>query len=372
MLLATEQQLFNEAIRRHSEEKVSHYNKEQLMIMNSLFTKEYYQIRIILVLLMCFVSSVCFSQKAHKQQQKGRIDSLKTEADVKAFMDGNDDYFKSLEIIRIQEFTSIYSEVDYCQSMADSLGIEKSHYKTDFDDNGMTDLMVFARDRHFFQIFTFFSYPKDSIRINYFSRKYYSECEFPVVKKDGTIELTHLNDAHFSYDGFNWNFKGQKFTTSELIYNYGNFIERNLKPSSFNITKIEYTRSGCHGTCPMFSYTLIKDGNSKCHDMGYFFEESIIGGYYKTQIKNEQWEELTSMLNYLDFQNLSEKYSLESSHGIYADLTIFYNNGQQKKIADRGINGTFGLRQFHNLLLALRDNQDWNKLSKSDYDRVKH
>ena len=76
------------------------------------------------------------------QKYISKIDSLSAEADVEKIIHSFNKDYQKFELKPISEVGSDYSASGISKRFADSLGIDKSFYKTDFDNNGFTDLLV--------------------------------------------------------------------------------------------------------------------------------------------------------------------------------------------------------------------------------------
>jgi len=327
------------------------------LVLNKLLTLLLFSVFIVLI------NSCVFTKAGPRTQHDNRIDGLKTQTDVQGFIDGYSD-LRDFQVQKLQDIYSNYFPGDFCKDKADSLKIKKSFYKADFDKNGRTDLLAIGKWSRYFTIYTFLSFPNDSVQIKEFTRIFPSDCEFPSVKKNGDIELFHLVDSFYDIYGEYFFVEDvvPPITKKDLTFKFGFFVEKNLNPTDHKITKIEYSRGGCFGTCPSFSFELIKDGKSVFDAEMYNFEdEKKMEGVYKTQLKEAHWQELTGLLNYIDFPTLSSLYSMGHSGAPGSTLKIVYDNGKIKKISDRGLSGTFGLMQFNNLMLELRENQNWIK-----------
>jgi hypothetical protein len=282
-------------------------------------------------------------------QKKAQIDSLL------AAIDGKYSYFKvnqSLKFVKDK-----YSETD-CQKIADSLGVNP-WYKADFDNNGLTDILVIG-EAYDFAILCIMDMGNNQYKINPLTIRTFQECTFPIMKREGNIPIidyyfmTNLKDGEWD--------KPRKLEKIKLIYKFGDFVELNEKPSKHSIQKIEYSTFGCLGSCPAFRLFINVNNFSKWEAK---FNNSINGeeyrGLYTTKINKKDLSMITDLLNYMDFTRMDSSYSVSWSDAQFADITIIYDNGKVKKIRDYGKIGTYGLNRLHTLLFKLRENQDWVK-----------
>uniref|UniRef100_UPI0025C73B24 DUF6438 domain-containing protein n=1 Tax=Chryseobacterium sp. TaxID=1871047 RepID=UPI0025C73B24 len=153
-----------------------------------------------------------------------------------------------------------------------------------------------------------------------------------------------------------------------LEYQFGDFVEYNSNPHNYiPIKKIEFSTSMCFGVCPVFQ--LIIDKNQKALFTAERFnfdqnEENLsenIEGKFHTKIKNEDYQELIKILEYIDFPNLQDEYSVDWTDDQTLILKITYGNGKVKTIQDYGASGTYGLKKIYKILFNMRKNQDWIK-----------
>ena len=162
---------------------------------------------------------------------------------------------------------------------------------------------------------------------------------------------------------YNWMTKEkQTLQQKDLIFKFGDFIEFNKSPKTYKIEKIEYTTGMCFGTCPAFSIEINKDrkGTFKAEYYNTKTKNSKeVNGTFKTDINEKSYSEIIGLLNYIDFPNLKDDYSVSWTDDQTCNLTITYNNGQKKKIKDYGLIGTYGLDRLYQLFFELRFNQNW-------------
>jgi len=123
----------------------------------------------------------------------------------------------------------------------------------------------------------------------------------------------------------------------------------------------------CFGTCPKFYISILKDKSSvfKAEKFNLESEEAKeIKGIFNTTLSDNSFSEIISLLDYIDFPSLNDKYAVGWTDDQTCILTITYNNGQVKTISDYGLIGTFGLDRLYELMFNLRFNQNW-KLDKT-------
>jgi len=92
--------------------------------------------------------------------------------------------------------------------------------------------------------------------------------------------------------------------------------------------------------------------------------------YFEGVIKKEDFESITSTLNYIDFTNLNSQYSVMYTDAPSATLKITYDNGKVKHIEDYGKKGTYGLIALYEMFNNLRFNQDWKPTKEPEGIRI--
>ncbi|MEY8760998.1 DUF6438 domain-containing protein [Chryseobacterium tongliaoense] len=328
-----------------------------------------------------FICQFYFSQS----KALSKIDNLETESEVQNFIrscsKSKDDWLSEFTLKTIKSFDdNNLSQI--IKKAADSLGIDKSFYKGDFDHNGKTDLL-FIGDDNSCQSST---KNKDgsnscdtSVKVIFDMGNTYliknlkpNHHDFvipEILKIDDKdyISVTFENDLIFETEEK----PVQNTTTKILTYQFDDFIEYNPEPKKYSVEKIVFGTTGCFGTCPVFTLELNKDGSSEFFAKMFNFTKSLEKtsrkaikkgeGKFSREIKSEDFEKIENVLNYIDFPNLENDYVVSWTDNQSSSLIITYNNGQIKKIEDYDLVGTYGLKTLYKMLFDLRFNQDWKK-----------
>ena len=313
------------------------------------------------------VISLLFSCHAGIGGMRGRhsnkvntIDTIATAAAAQHFVETHTKRFKNFKVRRFQDFESKENYAVLIRSIADSLKIEKSFYKADFDHNGLTDMLVTGEDYRCL-ILVLLSFPDDSVFINPLTRRFFQDCIFPVVKSDGNIDLYYAKDPY----GFA-KISKPEMAMKTLTYKFGDFIEKNANPPHHKINRIEYQTEGCYGACPIFTLTLTGTGDSKFVARAFNFDEHSNDGKgegeYATTLNSKHWNELVEILNYIDFPQLSDRYNVNWTDDQTSTLVVDYDDGKTKVIRDYGLLGTYGLQLLYHKLFEIRKNQNWIKI----------
>lgn len=303
----------------------------------------------ILILILFIFSQFTFAQN------NTNIDNINSEESVEnlinLLIEGNDKF----TLKSIDEFESEYGMNEYCKRIADSLNITKPFYKADFDNNGLTDILAIG-DYYDFSILIAMNYGQNSIELNRLTRKSFQECTFPKIINDTIIRYYYMSSPRWTEN------KKPTLQQKDLVFKFGDFIEFNPNPKTYNIEKIEYQTTMCFGTCPKFYIAINKDRTGIFKAERYNREtrdSKIIKGKFKTTLDKNSYSDIINLLNYIDFPNLKDNYSVNWTDDQTSTLTITYDNGQTKKIEDYGLIGTYGLDRLYQMLFELRFNQNW-------------
>ena len=296
------------------------------------------------------------SQTVSGQHIRSKIDSLNSNAAVEKLIRSFDKDYQRFSLKPITEFNGRFGTNDLCKNIADSLKITQSFYKADFDKNGYTDLLAIG-EYYDFHLFVVMNYGHDSLQLNNLTRRTFQYCTFPKILNDTIIRYYYMSPS-------DWRRKDTTTSLeySDLIFKYGDFIEYNPQPAKLAIEKIEYQTTICFGTCPQFDISIENDRSAVFKALAYNWESSSskeIKGTFKTILKSDAFDEITGLLNYVDFPGLKDDYAVNWTDDQTCTLTITYDGGKVKKISDYGLIGTFGLDRLYQLLFALRFNQHW-------------
>ena len=244
-----------------------------------------------------------------------------------------------------------------CQKISDSLKIEP-WTKSDFDNNGLTDILVVG-EYYDHAIFCILDKGNGKYEIKRITRRSFQDCSFPlVIENKNYTEINYFfRDEEDSYDD---RIQKRKLIMKTLIFKNDDFIEKNKNIINHKITQIEYSTSGCFGTCPSFIIT-INQNRDITFDAKYYNEINgkEIKGKFKSKVDENKYKEIIDLINYLDFVKLKNNYSVNWTDDQTCTLKINYDNGKVKTIKDYGLIGTFGLNRTYKLLSELRLVQNW-------------
>lgn len=285
-------------------------------------------------------------------QKSNLIDSIQTAKQITDLISKIDNRYKGFKVNETLKFENRYSDKNY-KKIADSLNVQP-WTKTDFDNNGLTDIMVIGNwnDHSIICILD-----KDGkYEIKPITRRSFQNFTFPIVESG---KIKYFFESESERENF---YEPRKLKQITLVYKYGDFIEENQKPADHKIEKIEYSTSRCYGTCPIYNLTINSDKTAKWHaEMYNKIKGKEVSGNFYSKITKDKYNDIVNLLNYIDFETLKDNYAVNWTDDQNAAIKIIYDNGKVKSISDYGLIGTFGLNRVYQLLFELRENQKWTK-----------
>jgi Domain of unknown function (DUF6438) len=276
------------------------------------------------------------------------IDSIQGAKQIAALISKIDHGYKEFKINDKLKFTD-----KECQNRSDSLKVQP-WTKADFDDNGLTDILVIGNwyDHSVICILD----KGDKYEIKPITRRNFQECTFPVVENNKIKYFFESEPERGNWD------ESRKLRQIILTYKFGDFIEENQTPANHKIEKIEYSTTACFGTCPVFNITINSDKTAEWKaEMYNKINDKEVSGNFKSIIKKDKYNDIVNLLNYMDFETLQDNYAVNWTDDQSSTLKITYNNGKVKSIQDYGLIGTYGLDKVYQLFFELRENQKWTK-----------
>lgn len=333
-------------------------------------------------------SSLNRNKPANYVMKPSKVDELNTNDAVEEFIRTTDTNFR-------QFYLRPFKDLDmYGDGESDSKGdsifntlvntykVNKNFYKTDFDKNGYTDLLVMGRWEYlvpgspnqkryienFYVIMNFGHKPAKVLNIGRGSI-------LPILKKINGNNFLDLHRQVRDYDYSGSSVKVAHDSVTVLQWATIGFAEYNPTPKDYNIETIQFFRGPCFGHCPMYEFAIHKDGSALFYaDQNNFTDEyntcrsDVV---YSSHIRVKDLSNLIYFLNYLDFPTLEHSFSIGGSDMSKALLIITYDNGKVKKISDYGLSGTYGLRTLYAFMQELRFNQKWRGIENPNKIRIK-
>ncbi|WP_330442228.1 DUF6438 domain-containing protein [Flavobacterium sp. C4GT6] len=309
-----------------------------------------------------------------KTRKSGKTPSLKNETEIENYLTEIDSFYRNFKLTAIKDMN--LTEDTIIKTFAHNLGINKSFYKYDIDKNGHDDIITTGCFYWPEQKYCSFN----SIALMNTGNEYvikpllksHNSSLVPVIIPGNNTFLKIYNPP-IAIRGYTL----QKGYSTTLTYKFDNFIEYNPNPIQKNIQRIEFGTTPCYGTCPVFQ--IIIDKNRKAYYIAKYYNftqklpEDLAKeeGFFTTNLKNEDFNSIEKIINYLDFNNLKPGYSVYHTDAPSCLLKITYNDGKSKIINDYGLSGTYGLKILYALLTDLRNNQEWIKTDEIEGIRIK-
>ncbi|MBI4931483.1 MAG: hypothetical protein HY841_12010 [Bacteroidetes bacterium] len=288
----------------------------------------------IFTFLLLLISLTIISCSANK------IDSLTTDKDVFAFVQQFFPDFKG--------FDEYYNETI---KISDSLKV-RNWTKTDIDNNGETDLLVF-RGNDLPNILTLLSFNGTYKKI---SAKYHCKYQFiyPIVKTIDNKKLLLLySQEQTGYDPNTKHFTYTKLACETLTIKNNLFLNYIQSPRHYDIEKIEIKNDGiCEGNCPRINISInLKTFENICSKQMYWDStpKNFTGQLTQNEIKN-----ILSLLDYSNFSDFNSKYEIGCTDQTTTTLIITYDNGKIKNIEDYGSSGNFTLAEIYDIVYNIK------------------
>ena len=298
--------------------------------------------KIFSLLIFFFHLSLFYSQD---KKVFNKIDSLNSAKDVQEFLNN--------EKNKINYYLDVEDKIDYdryCALIADSLNLKQNWEKADFDNNGLTDLLVTGKISEGSKTIYILDKGDHFESKNLSIGELYEQCSFSLVR-DHKIEYHSVKI--FNRYGF------IRRLTENLVYKFGEFIEENKAPVKHNILEIQFENSGSHWNKFVLKMEIVSNRDVTWISRNDGF---LTSGVYTAKISQDKFKEIVDLLNYIDFENLADEYEVGYSDAATTYLKFTYDNLKVKKIRDSGGMGTRGLRKLYDILNDLKGNQQWTKL----------
>lgn len=322
---------------------------------------------IVFVLLILLIGS-CKNEKAFisAKHVPSKIDSLITENEIQDYiraLDTNLRHFYLADYSRIITYNTPNND-SITRIYAKQLGVNKSIYKTDFNNDGLTDLLLIGgwdngepKKNQFYQF-------NSQVLINrgkgkpdtYSIARDYNFAFVPQIVQTDSLPILVLHHAQ----NFDTVYPPRHDTLQvKLINKLGLFVEYNKNPITHHeIEKIEFN-------APLVevspSFQMILNKNRESWFIAVHNNLDINEGTFKTEINDSDFKELSDLLNYMDFRNLREDYGIYNTGPPNMALRITYDKGKIKYIYINSGAQTYGLNAIYRKMLELRFSQEWKR-----------
>ena len=297
-----------------------------------------------------------------KQIKKSTIDSITDLNSLKAFVKTVDSTLKDFTCVSPHVYKNEELASSPVKQKLDSMIPKTDYIKADLDGNGLMDLVITGETQFSFHVLALMSLGEEQYKIIPLSSpRIYNQ--FPIYTKLVTKNDSPIIELYKKRTTF----KDQKIDKSSLVYKDGTFVEYQDKFANYQITKIEFGTTGCFGTCPVFDLTLVPEGKSLFEAKYYNFSQNLgerkeEEGDFEAVIKPSDFNAIVQMMNEMNIKDLESSYTVSWTDDQTAKLKISFADGSMKYIQDYGMQGTRGLKILFQKLLALRFNQDWERI----------
>lgn len=331
------------------------------------------KMKIVKLFLIVLVFASCKKQTEFIKTQtiQSEVDNLKTKLEIEKFIQKIDTNYKKYELKNLQDFNRSHDGDSINKILANKLNVKTFYTKADFDNNGYTDLLAIG-DNH-----TCYGEGEKSCSFSPIVVMNFGQNKTKIFNIDlewgkSIVPKVEYIDSQpflvvYKKKLVDWQKKSYSELRTVLTFKFGNFIEYNENPKKNKITKIEFSTSGCFGTCPVYKLTLNRDSLSVFNARYYNFTENeniTYGkeeGTFSTKISKTEFDKLEEYLNYCDFENLNKEYYVMHTDDETGNLKITFNNGKVKTISDYGMVGTYSLKNLYEKLAKLRFSEKWKK-----------
>jgi hypothetical protein len=281
---------------------------------------------ITLFVLLLLTTSYCFANE---------IDKLQTHREVTTFL-------------RAKLGKGWKEEVFFEPAAADTAAYGKNKFfKLDLDANGSTDLVV--NGKYLFAVTDDGSgkYTSHFIDRGVFTSSKYALLTILQKNSSPLFVVKHSSVFHHPVEG----------TTKPdtLTFKFGDFVEYLPSPTKLQVRQINFSTSGCFGTCPIFELIIQADRTAKYHAIDYNKRK----GRFTAVIDTAAYARLLATLQYIRLPTLKDSYRVNWTDDQTVELEVKLSDGQVKKIHDYGAIGTFGLATLYAQLYKLRETQNW-------------
>nr|WP_299340194.1 DUF6438 domain-containing protein [Allomuricauda sp.] len=244
----------------------------------------------------------------------------------------------------------------YCDGIFNDWNV-KNWEKVDLNHDGRTDL-VFTAHFYGYKSYVLLDTGSDTYSLLPLPKKSSSRnCDFTqVIKIDGKNYLKHHGQIQIR-DNENKNQIRYKTISviDTLTVKYGGIFELDDNQTSYTIEQVSIETVPCFGTCPVFTLTIDKTGNTQFIGKEHVSKK----GKFTTKIPQQTVDALWAMIAYAKLKELKNEYENPWADGRTVTIRVDFSDGSTKKIRDHGLQGTFGLRSIYDKLMELVTKTDW-------------
>jgi hypothetical protein len=307
--------------------------------------------RILLPVVVLIFSSPAFSQK---------IDSLRTDAEVEAFLNSLPEDYRNVHITPAGEGAEKNDLAPIKEFEA------KAYEKADFDHNGYTDLLFNGYMYNSPRSFVVMSYGKDSFQVKNLSMSHYPDlfaAKMLILDRQPCIQAVLWEPRWDSIRQITY----YNRKTDTLVCVFNEFMEK-ATPGKYAVHQINYC---AWGGVPVFAgleITIVGDsvflhtGASPGRQLSRI--DSI--GFFAARMDTAQMGRINGILNYINFPRLDRYYAVSWTDDIEGGLIIYYDDDKKKEVHDYGMIGTYGLAALQRAFFELARTQQWERRAPDD------
>ena len=322
--------------------------------------------RILTIIIIICLAFSCSEKKNTRTEirKKTEIDSISGLNEIREFVKKIDSSSnKFLCIMPTKYNTELYAN-SMIRKRLDSMFSDFSFIKEDFDNNGLTDLIVTGESyNNDFRVIGIMSLGKGEYSIIPLTLSDFKDSPvYPKLVYKNKMPVIELYSFSRPFEN-----SDNGISKATLVYKYGIFIDYNDPSEDYQISKIEYKAEGCFGACPVFELILNENTESVFKAKYYNFNRDLKieygkeEGCFEVMIDKEKYNEICQIINYLQIKNLSHSYFSGGTDQPSCTLSVYFTDGTIKTIEDYGKTGTNGLRYLYRKLSDLRFNQEWKE-----------
>ncbi len=360
------------------------------------------RITIFIIILVVIFSCNEKNEKRVGIIHKTKIDSITDVKELGNFAQKADLSLSNFSYISPQLYKKDFYSASKLKQKLDRMFPKSNFIKADFDNNGYTDIILTGEDGFYYSVIALMSYGNNKYSTIALTLPDFPT-DFPVYPK-----LVYINETpaiKLYTRGSSCLEQENQIIKETLIYKHNTFLEYNEKPQDLDVSKIEFRRTGCYGSCPVFNLTLRADSISNFRAKAYNFnpyrkkilekilkvtngikdskermkikdnlihnevmkdKDSLlfneIKGNFEMKFKKKDFEEICQIIDYLNFDTLDEKCNVTTACGEASFLKIYFKDGTSKTISIFERIHIRGLSLLYHKLSDLRFNQKWKRI----------
>jgi hypothetical protein len=261
------------------------------------------------------------------------IDSLKTDDDVRAFLQGR--------TANRDDYDILANGKPFSNEKLSTI----KYLKIDLNNDGLTDLIVNGS-----YLFAVVDAGNGHFKTEFIDRGAFYESKYALADVHIGSGLPEVIVRKLPGRGDD----EIKLRYDTLIMGVNGFVEYNGIAEN-DIEEISLSTTGCLGECPIFELTVGSDGTAVFNAIEYNDHK----GKLQCEIDTASLARLFHLANYIHPRLLRNEYAVNWTDDQTATLTITFKDGTTKTIKDYGMIGTFGLERLYNLIFRLRKSQKW-------------